>query len=124
LEEIKESTATGEVQIANLRSQLLAVEEEKDSQLSNTQRQLLAMEEEKKSQLAILQDQLSSISAGKKFLQEENKYLQTELDRITLVSEEEKVRLEGRVRELQTTFNSLNKELESSRAIAEEKKHS
>jgi DNA repair exonuclease SbcCD ATPase subunit len=52
------------------------------------------------------------------FLEEENKSLQTELDKRTMVSEEEK----RRVRELETTFNSLNKELESSRAIAEEKK--
>jgi len=122
LEEIKESTATGEVQITNLRNQLLAVEEEKESQLSHIQRQLLAMAEEKKNQLASLQDELSSISAGKMFLEEETMSLQTELDRTTLVAKEEKVRLEGRVRELQTTFNSLNTELESSRAIAEEKK--
>jgi chromosome segregation ATPase len=123
LEEIKESTAKGEVQIANLRSQLLDVEEEKDAQLSDIQRQLLAMAEEKKSQLASLQDELSFMSAGKIFLEEENKSLQTELDKRTSVSEEEKVRLERRERELQTTFNSLNKELQSSKAIAEEKKH-
>jgi chromosome segregation ATPase len=100
LEEIKESTATGEVQITNLRNQALAVEEGKDSQLSHIQKQLLAMAEEKKNQLASLQDELSSISAGKMFLEEETMCLQTELDRTTLVAEEEKVRLEGRVREL------------------------
>jgi chromosome segregation ATPase len=121
LEEMKESTSEGEMQIAELSSQFLAVAEEKDDQLSDIQRQLSAMAEEKRSQLATLQDQLSSIAEGKKILEDENKSLQTELDRRALVSEEVKVRLEGRVRELQTTLNSLTKELEYSRAIAGEK---
>jgi chromosome segregation ATPase len=118
---MKESTSEGEMQIAELSSQFLAVAEEKDDQLSDIQRQLSAMAEEKRSQLATLQDQLSSIAEGKKILEDENKSLQTELDRRALVSEEVKVRLEGRVRELQTTLNSLTKELEYSRAIAGEK---
>ena len=61
----------------------------------------------------ILLDEISSIYAGKMFLDDEYKSLKTKLDTRTLVSEEEKERLEGRVRELQTTFNSLNKEIES-----------
>lgn len=121
LEEIKESAATSEVEIANLRSQLLAVEEENNAQLSDIQKQLSAREEEKKNQLASLQDQLSFIAAEKMILGEENKYLRTQLERRTSVSKEEKVSLEGRVRDLQTTFNSLNKEFESSRCSAEEK---
>ena len=94
LEEMKESTSKGEIQIANLRSQLLAVAEKKDGQLSDLQRQLSAMAEEKKSQLANLQDQLSSIGEGKKILEEENKCLRTELYKRTLGSEEEKVILD------------------------------
>ena len=81
-------------------------------------KELESTAKEKKSLL----DELSSIYAGKMFFEEEYKSLQTELDTRTLVSEDEKVRLEGRVRELQTTFNSLNKELEFSRVIAEDKK--
>jgi chromosome segregation ATPase len=77
LEEMKESTSKGEAQIANSRSQLLAVAEEKDGQLSDVQKQLSAMTEEKMNKLACLQDQLSSIAARKKLLEEENKSLQT-----------------------------------------------
>lgn len=121
LEEMKESASKGEQQIAKLGSEILAVAKEKDGQIIDIQSQLLAMVEEKGSQLAGLQDQLSSLAAAKMFLAGENTSLQTELDKRTLVSKEEKSSLMGRLRELETALDSLNKNLESSRAIAEEK---
>ena len=72
--------------------------------VNSLNKELESTAKEKKSLL----DGLSSIYAGKMFFEEEYKSLQTEFDTRTLVSEEEKVRLEGRIGELQTTFNSLN----------------
>ena len=121
LKEMKESASKSEEEISNLRRQILAVVEEKNIKLSDVQKQLSTMIEEKKIMLACLQDEISSISSTNEILEEENRSLETELDRKTLLLEKEKVRFEDRVREFQTTFNSLNKEIESSRANAEEK---
>lgn len=71
--------------------------------------------------VAQLEDQLSSLAAAKKFLEEENNFLQTEMDRRTLVSEEKVVILKKNVGELETALGSLQKDLDSSRAITMEK---
>ena len=57
---------------------------------------------------------LSSLSVSQKFLEEKTMSLQREMDRRTLVSEEEKISLERKVRELEIA-------LESSRAMEKEK---
>ena len=57
---------------------------------------------------------LSSLSVSQKFLEEKTMSLQREMDTRTLVSEEEKISLERKVRELEIA-------LESSRAMEKEK---
>jgi DNA repair exonuclease SbcCD ATPase subunit len=121
LEEMKDSAFKGEKQMHDVWSELLAFAKEEDDQIIDIQSELLAMVEEKRSLIVDLQCQLSFLAAAKMFLDEENNSLRTELDRRTLVSEEEKVKLKGRLRELETTLESLNKNLESFRAIAEQK---
>lgn len=121
LEEMKESASKGEQQIHDVWSQLLAFAKEEDDQIFDIQGQLLTMIEEKSGLIADLQDQLSYLAAAKMFVDEENNSLQIELDRRALVSEQEKVTLTGRVRDLETGLESLNKDIESFRAITEEK---
>lgn len=121
LEEMKESACKGGQQNHNAWSELLDFARENDDQIIDIQSQLLAMVEEKRTLLADLQCQLSVLAAAKMFLEEENNYLRTELDRRTLVAEEEKVSLKGKLRELETAHESLKKDLEYFRAIAKEK---
>lgn len=121
LEEMKESACKGGQQNHNVWSELLDFAREKDDQIIDMQSQLLAMVEEKRTLLADLQCQLSVLAAAKMFLEEENNYLRTELDRRTLVTEEEKVSLKGRLRELETAHEYLKKDLEYLRDIAKEK---
>ena len=68
-----------------------------------------------------LQVQISSHSDSQMFNEEKTNSLQREMDTRTLVSEEEKVYLKGIVKELETSVDSLNKDLESSRAMEQEK---
>ena len=56
------------------------------------------------------------------FLEEETKSLQTEIDRRTLILEEEKVNLKDMLRELEIARDSLSKDLESSRTMEEERR--
>ena len=52
-----------------------------------------------------LHDQLSSVSAAKMFLEEETNSLQSEMDNSTLVLEKGKVKLNGILREMETSFS-------------------
>ena len=52
-----------------------------------------------------LQDQLSSVFAAKMFLEEETNSLQSEMDKSTLVLEKGKVKLNGILREMETSFS-------------------
>ena len=52
-----------------------------------------------------LQDQLSSVFAAKMFLEEETSSLQSEMDKSTLVLEKGKVKLNGILREMETSFS-------------------
>ena len=62
-----------------------------------------------------LQAHLSSLAASKMFLEEKTNSLQTEMDRRTLVSEEEKVNINVILRKLKTFLESLYEDRESSR---------
>ena len=68
-----------------------------------------------------LQVQLSSHSDSQIFNEEKTNSLQCEMDTRTLVSEEEKIYLKGIVRELETSMDSLNEDLESYRVMEQEK---
>jgi chromosome segregation ATPase len=97
----------------------------KFGQLQETHVKILQEKEEQRMELeslnADLQDQVSSVAAAKMFLEEETNSLQSEMDRRTLVSEEEKVNLKGTLRELERSLDSVKKDLESSRAMEEKK---
>ena len=68
-----------------------------------------------------LQVQISSHSDSQMFNEEKTNSLQRETDTRTLVLEEEKIYLKGIVRELETSVDSLNKDLESSMVMEQEK---
>ena len=68
-----------------------------------------------------LQDQLSSVFAAKMFLEEETSSLQSEMDKSTFVLEKGKVKLNGILMEMETSLDSLHKDLKSSRSMEEKK---
>ena len=55
------------------------------------------------------------------FLEEETSSLQSEMDKSTFVLEKGKVKLNGILMEMETSLDSLNKDLKSSRSMEEEK---
>jgi chromosome segregation ATPase len=73
------------------------------------------------STLNSLQSEVSSLSTAKMFLEDKTNTLQSEMDRRTLFSKEEKVNLKGTIRELETSLDSVKKDIESSRAMEEKK---
>lgn len=71
----------------------------------------MAIEAEKQGQLSGLQHQLSDLAVEKKCLEEKYNSLLTELNKLSLVSEEN-VHLQDRIKELETRVGSLTRDFE------------
>lgn len=113
--------------VAVLQTKLEAITTERgllnqqNSDLRTELESLNAQVNQSNAEVARLEDQHSSLAAAKMLLEETNKSLQTEMDRIALVLEEKEVNLKRKIAELETVLVCVQNDLDSWMATSIEK---